>query len=173
MKATARFIVWLIMIPLAGALAIFLDIKHHSYLFFSPTFHIITFIIGALIMWAVIVISRNTGRTLAKYGRQGDIPRMETNVLVDKGPYAYMRHPMHFGLLFFPLAWGLILGSPTFIFIFAPIEMLFILLMIKLVEEPEAIRKFGQQYIDYAKDKPWFCIKKHCIKELFKKVEKD
>ncbi len=172
MSAKARFIVWLIMIPIMSVVAIFIDLKYFTTLFYLTSFHVITTILGILILWFVVVVSRNTGRILAKYGRQGDIPRMETNVLVDKGPYAKMRHPMHFGLLFLPLGWGLLLGSPTFIFIIAPLEMIFILIMIKLVEEPEARRKFGQQYEHYSKDKPWFCIRLDCIKELLKKVEK-
>ena len=173
MSAKARIIAWLIMIPVLSGVAIYFDIKYFSELFYLTDFHLITTPLGILILWFVTTVSRNTGRILAKYGRQGDIPRMETNVLVDKGPYAKMRHPMHFGLLFLPLGWGLLIGSPTFIFIIAPLEMIFILLMIKLVEEPEAHRKFGPAYKEYIKDKPWFCIKGECIRELLKKVEKN
>ncbi len=172
MSAKARFIVWMIMIPIASAIAIFIDLKYFTELFYLTSFHIVSTVLGLIILALIVIVARNTGRTLAKYGREGDIPRMETNVLVDKGPYAKMRHPMHFALLFLPLGWGLLLGSPTFIFIIAPLEMIFILLMIKFVEEPEARRKFGKQYEEYSKDKPWFCIRPDCIKELFKKVEK-
>lgn len=172
MSAKARFIIWLIMIPIASVLAIFIDLKYFTELFYLTSFHVVTAILGIIILWLITIVARNTGRTLAKYGREGDISRFETNVLVDKGPYAKMRHPMHFALLFLPLGWGLLIGSPTFIFIIAPLEMIFILLMIKLVEEPEAHRKFGKQYEEYIKDKPWFCIRRDCIKELFKKVEK-
>ncbi len=172
MSTKGRIIAWFVMIVVASAVAIFIDLRYFRELFLLPKFHIITFIPGALLLWFVMTVSKNTGRTLAKYGRQGDIPRLETNVLVDKGPYAYMRHPMHFGLLFAPLAWGLLLGSPTFIFIIVPLEMIFILIMIKLVEEPEALKKFGDQYREYMKNRPWFCIRPECIKSLLKKVEK-
>ncbi len=39
---------------------------------------------------------------LARMGHKGDIPLLETNKLVSTGVYGCMRHPMHFGLLFFP-----------------------------------------------------------------------
>jgi protein-S-isoprenylcysteine O-methyltransferase Ste14 len=173
MSTKGRIVAWFVMIVVATAVALFIDFRIFPNAITSLKFHLLTFPFGVLLMWFVMTVSKNTGRTLAKYGRKGDIPRLETNVLVDKGPYALMRHPMHFGLLFMPLSWGLLIGSPTFIVIIAPLEMLFILLMIKLVEEPEALRKFGDQYREYMKDRPWFCIRIECIKELLRKVEKN
>jgi protein-S-isoprenylcysteine O-methyltransferase Ste14 len=41
-----------------------------------------------------------------------------------------MRHPMLFGLTLLPLGWALLLGSPTFITLIAPLEMLFIIFMV-------------------------------------------
>ncbi len=172
MSGKGRFWVWFVMIFVFGALSLYLDSKYFPELFSSFWFHLITFIPGVVLMWFVMRVSRTTGRTLAKYGREGDIPRFETNRLVDKGPYAYMRHPMHLGLLFAPVAWGLILGSPFFMLVFAPLEVFFILLMIQLIEEPEARKKFGEEYDEYIKDKPWFCLKPECLKELLKdKIE--
>jgi protein-S-isoprenylcysteine O-methyltransferase Ste14 len=172
MSSKGRIIAWFFMIVVATAIAIVFDLKLFPQTFKSLTFHLATLIPGLLLLWFVMTVSKNTGRTLAKYGRKGDIPRLETNVLVDKGPYGLMRHPMHFGLLFMPLAWGLTIGSPTFILIFAPLEMIFILVMIKLVEEPEALKKFGDTYREYMKSRPWFCIKPRCLRELLRKVEK-
>jgi len=129
-------------------------------------FRLIFFLIGVFLILLVMRISKNTGKTLAKYGRKGELKRMETNVFVDKGIYSYMRHPMHLGLLLFPLSFAFIIASPSFILIIAPIEMFFILLMIKIFEEPEAIRKFGKVYLDYRKKVPWFCFKIICLKEL-------
>lgn len=149
-----------------SALGLYLD----SLLFYkfnnNIIYHSFSFFIGALILILVIRISKNTGRTLAKYGRKGNVPRMETNVLVTQGAYKYMRHPMHLGLLLFPISVAFLLGSPSFIIIIAPAEVILMLIMIKFIEEPEAIRKFGKQYIEYAKNLPWFCIKISCLKEL-------
>ncbi len=166
MKGKIRMIVWFIMIFLLGGVALYLDSKLFKDLFRSWIFHIASFVIGMPILLVVLRISKVTGRILARYGREGDIGRLETNKLVTQGPYQYMRHPMHLGLLFMPLAWGFLLGSPSFLIFFAPVEIIFILLMIKIVEEPEAKKKFGQEYEQFCKDRPWFCIKPECIKTL-------
>ncbi len=167
MKAKARIIVWIIMLFGGASLSFFLDKKFFPTLLSSPVFHAITFLAGLIMLKAVITISKVTGRTLAKYGRQGDIPRMETNRLVTQGVYSKMRHPMHLGLMFFPLSIALLLGLPSFIFFIAPAEMLFILAMVFLVEEPEAKRKFGQAYEQYSKEVPRFCLRPDCLKALF------
>ena len=77
-----------------------------------------------------------------------------------------MRHPMHFGLLFFPWSVALILGSPSFILFIAPLEMLFMVVMIKLMEEPEAIRKFGDGYREYQKRVPMFNLSPTCWRQI-------
>ncbi len=172
MKSKYRLYGWFVMLIGGLIFSVAIDLIYFKSLFFNPFFHLITFIVGIILLRVVLIISRNTGRTLAKYGREGEISRFETNVLVDKGPYAYMRHPMHLGLLFFPLSIALIFGSPTFIFIIAPVEMLIMLLLIKWIEEPEARRKFGEKYEEFTQNRPWFCFKWKCLKSLFKKVEK-
>jgi len=167
-----RIFIWLVMMVGGAGLGFYLDLSLFPDVHGCILFHMISFILGALLLKTVMTISRNTGRVLAKYGRKGKLPRMETNRLVSEGPYKYMRHPMHLGLLFFPAAFALIVGSPSFILIIAPAEAFFMLLMIALVEEPGAKKKFGKEYDKYKKDKPWFCLKKECLKELFKYVEK-
>ena len=136
-------------------------------------FHIVSLLIGVFLLSLVIKISKNTGRTLAKYGRKGKLKRMQTNVLAKQGIYKYMRHPMHLGLLLLPLGIAFLIGSPSFILIIAPIEIFFMLIMIKLVEEPEAINKFGEEYLSYKKQAPWFCFKIKCLKKLLENVPKN
>jgi len=170
MRPKTRMLIWILMLFGGLGVSFYVDILYFSDLFFSWKFHLLTFIPGyALFQW-VRRVSRNTGRLLARYGREGDIPRFETNKLVDVGPYALMRHPMHLGLLFLPLSVGLMAGSPTFITIVAPLEALGMLLMIKWIEEPEARRKFGEEYDKYIRNKPWFCFKPECLKALWKDV---
>jgi len=136
-------------------------------------FHFISLLFGVIVLVLVMKISKNTGRTLAKYGRKGELKRLETNVFVQEGVYQYMRHPMHLGLLFFPLAFALLVGSPSFIIFIVPSEIVMMLIMIKLFEEPEAIGKFEDEYRTYMKKTPWFCFKIKCLKELFKEVDKE
>ncbi len=168
-----RMIIWIIMLVGGTFAGYYLDSILFSHLKYNIFFNITSLVIGVIILFLVFKISRNTGRTLAKYGRKGNIKRMETNVLAKEGIYKYMRHPMHLGLLFFPLGFAFLMASPSFILIIAPLEMIFMLVMIKLVEEPEAIKKFGNNYIKYMKEVPWFCFRKECIKELLKDVPKN
>ena len=143
-----------------------------SYLFYewliSPIFHGFSFIVGIYLLKLVVNCSRNTGRLLARLGREGDLPRMETNKLVMEGYYACMRHPMHFGLLFLPWALAFLIGSLSFVLIIAPLEILFMIIMIKLIEEPEAIKKFGNEYIQYQQQVPMFSFKPECLRALFR-----
>jgi len=167
-----RISVWIIML-LGGIIggyyidSILFD-NIHSNLFF----HTISFVVGIFLMLLVMRISKNTGRTLAKYGRKGELKKMETNVLVKKGAYKYMRHPMHLGLFLFPVSIAFLVASPSFILIICPVEILLMIIMIKLLEEPEAIAKFGNEYLEYKKQVPWFCFKIKCLKELLKDVAK-
>ncbi len=161
-----RLIMWVLMLGGGLALGLFLDARWFPALRRNLVFHGVTLVLGMALLWFVLTVSRNTGRFLARLGREGDIPRMETNKLVTEGMYGCMRHPMHFGLLFFPLSVALIVGSPTFIFIIAPLEMLFMVGMIKAFEEPEAIRKFGDAYREYMRRVPMFNLRPDCLKKL-------
>ena len=161
-----RMLIWGLMLIGGGALGIWLDWRWFHALFVNPAFHLVTLVAGVLLLRLVMRASRHTGRLLARMGREGDIPRMETNKLVTTGVYGCMRHPMHFGLLFFPWSLALILGSPSFILFIAPLEMLFMVVMIKLVEEPEAIRKFGNAYREYQKRVPMFNLHPGCWRQI-------
>ncbi len=149
-------------------ISLYLDYKFFKNLISNLYLHIITLILGIPLLYFVLLVSRNTGRFLARMGRVGNIPRMETNKLVTIGIYSCMRHPMHFGLLFFPLSIALILGSPSFILIVSPLEMLFMIFMIKFFEEPEAIKKFGEAYLEYKSRVPMFNLHPSCIHRLIK-----
>lgn len=165
-----RLMMWVVMLVGGGALGYWLDWRLFRSLLLSPFFHVITLVIGLLLLRMVIIVSRNTGRLLARLGREGDIPRMETNKLVTEGVYGCMRHPMHLGLLFFPLAVALILGSVSFILIIAPLEMVLMVIMIKTLEEAEAIRKFGDAYREYQRRVPMFNFSPACLKQLLVEV---
>ncbi len=164
-----RIIVWIIFLFGGAFLGVWIDLHLFGNIFFNLVFHLFTLPAGIFLLNLVFKISKNTGRTLAKYGREGNIPRMQTNKLVRTGIYAYMRHPMHLGLMLFPVSIALIIGSLSFLIIISPLEILLMIILIKLLEEPEAIKKFGQDYINYMKTVPMFCLKPECIKELLKK----
>ena len=162
-----RIVIWFIL--LAGGLIAgpMLDMVLFPDLFRSILFHFISFVLGVLLSLLVITGAKNTGRQLARKGRVGDLPRLETNRLVTTGVYSCMRHPMHLVLLFFPLALALVEGSPSFIMIIWPAEVMFMLLMIRFAEEPEAERKFGADYRAYKKEVPMFSLSPSCLQEIF------
>ena len=167
-----RLTVWLLFLVGGGFLGYYLDNKYFEIISTDIVFHAISFVFGFAVLLLTLRISRNTGRTLAKFGREGDLPRMDTNRFVNQGMYKYMRHPMHLGLMLFPVSVALLLGSVSFILFIAPAEIILMLMMIRLIEEPEAIRKFGDDYRTYAKYTSPFCFKKRCLKALLKRVEK-
>ena len=167
-----RLLFWLLLIFGGIFLGICTDIWLLGHYVDSLPFHIITFILGMSLLFFVMRASRHTGRILAKYGRTGDLPRMETNQLVTTDVYQCMRHPMHLGLLFFPLSLALMIGSISFIFIYSPLEMLSMILLIKLLEEKEAIRKFGSDYLSYKQQVPMFNLSPQCLKKMMQRVEK-
>jgi len=163
-----RITLWLLMILGGAAVSIYFDKRYFYDWFNNLSFHIISMIIGYVLLKQVLKASRNTGRYLAEQGREGDIPRLQTNRLVTTGIYGCMRHPMHLGLLFFPLAFALLLGSPTFIIIIAPLEILLMLIMIKFIEEPQAEKKFGDAYRQYKKEVPFMNFSPECIRKLLR-----
>ena len=165
-----RIFIWLLFIIGGGILGFYLDNKYFEFIVNDMIFHIISFIFGLFVLFLVLKISKNTGRTLAKYGREGNIEKLNTNKLVTQGVYKYMRHPMHLGLMLFPLSVALLLGSLSFILFIAPAEIIIMIIMIILIEEPKTIKKFGSDYKHYAKNTPRFCLKKICLKSLLRKI---
>ena len=167
-----RMAVWIIFL-IGGAIAgYFIDKTYFSAAVGNLPWHAVSFVVGVFLMRLVMTISRNTGRTLAKYGREGEVKRMDTNRLVKKGMYECMRHPMHLGLFLFPVAFAFLSGFLGFILIIAPLEIILMLIMIFTIEEPEAKRKFGEEYKTYMKTTPAFNFSKECLKRLLQKIEK-
>ncbi|MCL4558013.1 MAG: DUF1295 domain-containing protein [Deltaproteobacteria bacterium] len=162
-----RIILWFILIIGGTWLSIALDLHYFRTIFYNVYLHIIFALIGLLLFKFSFHAAGVGGRELAKYGRTEDLPRLETNRLVTSGIYSCMRHPMFFGLILLPLAFGLLLGSITFIIIIAPIEMTFIAIMVLIFEEMECRKKFGNDYIEYARKVPMISFKKACLKRLF------
>ena len=159
-----RIFLWLLMLFGGAWYSIIQDLS--SPYFKSISFHILSAVLGIIIIFLAFRASANGGKELTK-GRVGDIPRLETNKLVTTGIYACMRHPMLFGLTLLPLGWALLLGSPTFISMVAPLEMLFIIIMVIIFEEQEVKRKFSNEYEIYSKKVPMVSFEWRCLKWLF------
>ena len=171
-SVVVRIVLWLILLIGGATLSIHFDPIYFPTLWRSSLFHLLTLPPGVLCLILAFRAAAAGGRELAESGREGNLPRLETNRLVTTGIYACTRHPMLFGLMLLPLSLALLLGSPTFIFCVAPAEALFILLMILTLEEREAIGKFGEAYRKYRKRTPIVPRNRKCWKKLFGKKEK-
>ncbi len=168
-----RIVFWTTIIFGGSIFGYYLDYLIFESIYQNIIFHVVSLLIGVFLLYLVMKISKNTYRTLAKYGRKGKLKKMQTNVLVKQGIYKYMRHPMHLGTFFSLLGLAFLIGSPSFILIIVPVEIIIMLIMIKFVEEPYSIRKFGDEYLEYKKQVPWFCFKMKCLKKLFENVPKN
>jgi len=166
LSVVIRVFLWFVMLFGGAALSIYKDFNNP--LFRSLIFHILTALVGLIITTLAFRSAANGGKELKK-GRIGNIPRLETNKLVTSGIYSCMRHPMLFGLTLLPLGWALLLGSPTFITIVAPLEMIFIVLMVIIFEEMEVKRKYTDAYEEYKAKTPMVNFSPTCLKQLFRK----
>ena len=164
LSVVIRILLWLLMLAGGAGLGIYLDF--HNPLFGSYIFHLTTGLAGVVVTVLAFRSAANGGRELKK-GRVGNIPRLETNRLVTSGIYSCMRHPMLFGLTLLPLGVALLLGSPTFITVIAPLEMVFIVFMVSVFEEMEVKRKYTAEYEKYKKSTPMVSFSPKCLKELF------
>ena len=167
-SARLRLLLWLVLLVGGGAAGIWLDLKLFPRLLSNPWWHLATLITGLMLLRLVFRVSRVTGRTLARLGRVGDLPRMETNRLVTTNPYACMRHPMHLELLLFPWTVALMISSPSFLLFIAPMEMVAMVAMILTLEEREALQKFGAPYAAYCHRVPAFNLRPACLRRLLR-----
>jgi protein-S-isoprenylcysteine O-methyltransferase Ste14 len=95
------------------------------------------------------------------YSRGGGLPWGEvvedarTSRLVTSGVYAYTRNPMVLGYSLLPLAMGLLLQSPGMALSITPLVLLLNVAIVKLREEPDLERRFGDEYRRYSEKTPF------------------
>jgi protein-S-isoprenylcysteine O-methyltransferase Ste14 len=92
------------------------------------------------------------------------IPFNPPPVMVVNGLYGIVRNPMHLGWMVVLIGLAVLMQSFTLLVIFIPLFLLAHIVYLKLIEEKELEKKFGQAYIDYRKSVPMF------IPRLGKKV---
>jgi protein-S-isoprenylcysteine O-methyltransferase Ste14 len=114
-----------------------------SIIFALPIFAFALFLIG----WSVLNFLRAKGTP---------VPFNPPPRLVTTGPYAYVRNPMLtgvFGLLF---GFGALLGSVSLLVVFTPLFIFINVWELKTIEEPELVKRLGQDYVEYRKRTPMF-----------------
>ena len=76
--------------------------------------------------------------------------------LVTSGPYAYSRNPMLAGVFALLFGLGIFLESVSLLFIFTPLFIYANYWELKAIEEPELVKRLGEEYIEYRKMTPMF-----------------
>jgi protein-S-isoprenylcysteine O-methyltransferase Ste14 len=113
-------------------------------LFLASLFFLVAFI---LIGWSVLTFFRAKGTP---------VPLNPPPQLVTTGPYAYVRNPMLSGVFALLFGIGVLLGSFSLLVIFTPLFILVNVWELKAIEEPELIKRLGQDYIEYRNRTPMF-----------------
>ena len=110
-------------------------------------------IISWLLLIASIVMASSGFYMLRMFGKPKDVID-DTAVLVTRGIYKYVRHPLYSSLIL--IAWGVFLKDIT------PIPSTLALLasilpvVMAKIEEKENIQKFGDKYLSYIKKTKMF-----------------
>ena len=76
--------------------------------------------------------------------------------LVTAGPYKFVRNPMLTGIFMQLFGLGIALGSLSLMFVFTPLFVIINVWELKKVEEPELVKRLGQEYVEYKKRVPMF-----------------
>ena len=76
--------------------------------------------------------------------------------LVTSGPFAFVRNPMITGVFILLFGLGILLRSVSLVFLFTPLFILFNLWELKAIEEPELVKRLGNEYVEYRKRTPMF-----------------
>ena len=124
--------------------------------------------LAALLLGLSITGASVSGRYLRLYGKsRPDLGFGELDKLVTKGPYSCMRHPMHFSLSLIPPALGLATGTLGGLAAGIATQLLVLALAV-LVDEKDALARFGEEYTRYRERVPAFNPSPRCLARLLK-----
>ena len=76
--------------------------------------------------------------------------------VVTTGPYRYARNPMLTGVFLFLFGLGIAVDSLSLVLFFTPLFILINVWELKEIEEPELVKRFGDEYIEYQRRTPMF-----------------
>ena len=76
--------------------------------------------------------------------------------VVTTGPYRYARNPMLTGVFLFLFGLGIVVDSLSLVLFFTPLFILINVWELKEIEEPELVKRFGNEYIEYQLRTPMF-----------------
>ena len=84
------------------------------------------------------------------------VPFNPPRKLVNTGPYRYTRNPMLTGVFLFLFGVGFGLNSVSLVLVFTSLYVLLNVWELKHIEEPELVRRLGDEYIEYRRNTPMF-----------------
>ncbi len=76
--------------------------------------------------------------------------------VVKAGPNRYARNPMLTGVFLFLFGIGFAVNSASLVFFFAPLFVLINVWELKKIEEPELMKRLGDEYVEYRRQTPMF-----------------
>lgn len=76
--------------------------------------------------------------------------------LVCTGPYRYVRNPMLSGVFLFLLGIGFALNSFSLVVFLVPMYVALNVWELKYIEEPELVKRLGDEYVEYRRRTPMF-----------------
>lgn len=76
--------------------------------------------------------------------------------VVNTGPYRYARNPMLTGVFLFLFGIGFGINSFSLVLFFTPLYLLINVWELKHIEEPELMKRLGDEYIEYRSKTPMF-----------------
>jgi protein-S-isoprenylcysteine O-methyltransferase Ste14 len=79
--------------------------------------------------------------------------------VVRTGPYRYVRNPMLTGVFVLLFGVGFYVNSASLLFFFTPLYILANVWELKKIEEPELIKRLGDEYLKYRRHTPMFIPK--------------
>lgn len=101
----------------------------------------------ALVAWTMVDFRKSRGTP---------VPVNPPQALVTGGPYRYTRNPMLTGVFLLMFGLGFAIPSPSLVLFFTPLYMLAHVWELKQIEEPELLRRFGDEYAAYREKTPMF-----------------
>ena len=100
-----------------------------------------------LIGWSVLIFLKAKGTP---------VPFDPPPQLVTTGPYAHMRNPMLTGIFALLFGFGVFFESLSLLVVFTPLFIFINVSELKVIEEPELLKRLGEDYIEYQKRTPMF-----------------
>jgi len=86
--------------------------------------------------------------------------------LVTNGPYTYVRNPMLSGVFALLFGFGVLFGSASLLVVFTPLFIIINVWELKAIEEPELLKRLGEDYFEYRRRTPMFFPS---VREIFKR----